>query len=232
MVFELVKWFLVFVIYSVIGYFVEVSEVSMKGREVTNRGYLFGPVCPIYGFGGVIMVLCAEPFKNNAIVVFFIAMACCTILEYMTSFIMEKLFKARWWDYTYRPFNLNGRICLECSILFGLGGLAIIYVVHPFVWGILNSLQADVVWVAAVVAAILMGVDTVMSTIAATKVKYIIENTRKDVTAQAKKLAKGYYLHHKKVKKAIKDMKNTNNRYLKHRKVKKVAKAIKGKEKK
>lgn len=207
MIFELVKWFLAFVIYSVIGYFVEVSEVSMKSRTVTNRGFLFGPVCPIYGFGGIIMVLTAEYFKDSAVTVFFTSMICCTILEYFTSFVMEKLFKVRWWDYSKLPFNLNGRICLQCSIMFGLGGLAIVYVVHPFLWGVMNSLPKDVIWVAAVVSAVVMGIDTIMSTIAATKVKYLVDNARKDVTAQAKKLAKGYYLHHKKVRAKIKEIK-------------------------
>ncbi len=208
MLYELVKWFLIFVIYSVIGYFAEVSEVSMKSRQVTNRGFLFGPVCPIYGFGAVIMILCAEPFKWNAVAVFLIAMLCCTTLEYCTSFIMEKLFKVRWWDYSKLPFNLNGRICLQCSLIFGLGGLVIVYFAQPLIMGIVGSMRPDVIWTAATVSALMLGTDTVMSTIAATKVKYMVEDAkRKDVTTQAKKLATGYYLHHKRVRAKIKEVK-------------------------
>ena len=105
--------------------------VLVKDKKLINRGFLIGPYCPIYGFGGVLMTLSLQNFKNNPIILFILGVIICSILEYITSLAMEKIFHARWWDYSQRKFNINGRICLTNMIAFGVLGCIVIYIVNP-----------------------------------------------------------------------------------------------------
>ena len=107
-------------------------------KKIIDRGFLIGPYCPIYGCGTLGMILYLEQYKDNIITVFFLAVIICSILEYLTSYLMEKIFNARWWDYSDEKFNLNGRICGKNALLFGLGGVIIIYIAHPLLKNIMN----------------------------------------------------------------------------------------------
>lgn len=129
------RLFLLFMCYSVIGWFIEVIHVFLSDKKLINRGFLIGPYCPIYGLGGVLTAIILTKYKDNVIVLFVMSMFLFAVLEYFTSYLMEKLFKARWWDYSNYRFNLNGRVCLENLILFGLLGCIAVYVTNPcFIW--------------------------------------------------------------------------------------------------
>ena len=123
-----VKYFLYFIIYSFAGWSIEMVYQSIKDRHIVNRGFLIGPLCTIYGYGVLIIILLIGTNTKDLLAVFLKAILVCSILEYMTSYVMEKLFKARWWDYSDEKFNINGRICLGTMIPFGLGGTLIVYV--------------------------------------------------------------------------------------------------------
>ena len=123
-------------------------EVTLKYIELKrfiNRGFLIGPYCPIYGCGAVLITLLLQKFVNDPITLFVYGIIICSILEYTTSFIMEKLFNARWWDYSTKKFNINGRICLETMIPFGLLGLAIVYIINPFFLKIFDKIAQDLI---------------------------------------------------------------------------------------
>ncbi len=128
-----------FIIYSFIGWCVEVVYCTVTSGKVVNRGFLNGPVCPIYGFGmvGVLMVFQNLPVKNpedtDMVVVFFGCMILATLVELIGGWLMLHLFHARWWDYSDKPFNLGGFICPQFSILWGIGGVIVIKLVHPVV---------------------------------------------------------------------------------------------------
>lgn len=128
-----------FIIYSFIGWCVEVVYCTVTSGKVVNRGFLNGPVCPIYGFGmvGVLMVFQNLPVKNpedtDMVVVFFGSMILATLVELIGGWLMLRLFHARWWDYSDRPFNVGGFICPQFSILWGIGGVIVIKLVHPVV---------------------------------------------------------------------------------------------------
>lgn len=128
-----------FLIYSFIGWCVEVVYCTVTSGKVVNRGFLNGPVCPIYGFGmvGVLMVFQNLPVKNpedtDMVVVFFGSLILATLVELIGGWLMLRLFHARWWDYSDKPFNLGGFICPEFSILWGIGGVIVIKMVHPVV---------------------------------------------------------------------------------------------------
>lgn len=133
------KYFVYFIIFSFFGWIWETIYCTVKNREWANRGFLFAPLCPIYGVGAVAIILVA----NNIGVsnyqwwhIFIIAVLGSMVLEYVTSWLLEKLFHAYWWDYSDMPLNINGRICLPCSLGFGVAGLIVIYVLYPFVLNI------------------------------------------------------------------------------------------------
>ena len=119
-------WLLViiFFFYSVVGYIVEVTSCSIKSKKLTlSRGYLIGPYIPIFGFGGLFMTTLLSKYQNDILSLFINSMVYCCLLEYITSLVLEKIFKLRWWDYSDRRFNINGRVCLENGILFGIAGI-------------------------------------------------------------------------------------------------------------
>ena len=130
-------YFILFLIYSFVGWAIEVVVTFNKDKKFVNRGFLLGPYCPIYGFSSIIMILYLSRYRNSFITVFLLAVVVCSIMEYLVSYLMEKLFKARWWDYSNRKFNINGRVCLENSIWFGLLGALLIYIVNPFLFNVI-----------------------------------------------------------------------------------------------
>lgn len=138
---EIANWCLVFFIYSMVGWCVEVALEATLKRRVINRGFLIGPVCPIYGFGGVIMSLVAGR-GESIIEIFLISFLAGAILEYSTSYLMEKLFRVRWWDYQDEKFNIRGRICLKYLTCFGIGGVLIIKLINPILFAMLNAISA------------------------------------------------------------------------------------------
>jgi uncharacterized membrane protein len=120
------------------GWIWETLFCTIKGQKWDNRGFLYGPVLPIYGFGGVIgsLLFSKVPVpwlqQPKVVTVFVISFLGSILLEYATSWILEKLFHAYWWDYSDKPCNLNGRVCLQCSLGFGLAGILVVYVAMPF----------------------------------------------------------------------------------------------------
>lgn len=133
-------YFLLFIIFSCIGWIIETVRISIRTKEFVNRGFLIGPYCPIYGFCSIFMILLLKDI-SNPLILFTIAMIICSICEYITSYFMEKIFNARWWDYSKYKYNLNGRICLKNTLLFGLLGLMLIYIVYPFFLSLISNMN-------------------------------------------------------------------------------------------
>ena len=134
-------YFLLFMIYSVSGWTMEVIGKLIQYKRFINRGFLIGPYCPIYGYGAMLITFLLNKYIGDPIALFVMAIFVCGILEYATSYYMEKMYKARWWDYSQRKFNINGRVCLNTIIPFGLLGLFIMYVSNPFLLSKLNLLS-------------------------------------------------------------------------------------------
>ena len=132
-----------FLIYSFIGWTCEVIYCSIPRGLFVNRGFLNGPICPIYGFGAVFIISFLSSFKDNIVELFLLAMLLTSILEYITSVILEKLFNTKWWDYSNNKFNINGRVCLLNSTLFGLLSVILVHVVHPCIVNLIESIQVS-----------------------------------------------------------------------------------------
>lgn len=130
------KYICLFMIYSFFGWIYETIFCTVKEGKWENRGFLYGPVCPIYGTGAVLIIAIINLTKNtvelNIWQLFIISVFGSAILEYVTSWVLEKLFHAVWWDYSSYPLNLQGRISLFTSLGFGFGGLFIVYILKPF----------------------------------------------------------------------------------------------------
>ncbi len=160
---KFLSFFMIFFCYSVIGWIIESTYVSINSKKIINRGFLIGPYCPIYGVGSLAMILYLEQYKNNIITVFILATVICSILEYFTSYIMEKIFKTRWWDYSNEKFNLNGRICGKNALLFGLGGVAIIYIAHPLLNKLLNKINPTILLIITIACLLIYITDLITS---------------------------------------------------------------------
>lgn len=125
-------YFLLFLTYAFLGWCMEVTCKLIQFKRFINRGFLVGPYCPIYGWGALAITLLLQRYTNDIIVLFVMAVIVCSFIEYFTSYFMEKKYHARWWDYSNKKFNINGRICLDTMIPFGILGLFIMYVLNPF----------------------------------------------------------------------------------------------------
>lgn len=176
--------FTLFIIYSIIGWIVECINMIIIQKKVVNRGFLIGPYCPIYGCGCIFIITFLNKYLNDPIVLFFMTIISCAILEYLTSFIMEKIFKTRWWDYSDKKFNINGRICLETLVLFGIGGLLVSYIGHPFIMKLITLIPSNILNVIAIILAVIFILDLIVSYKIIFNFKQVANNLRKDCTEE------------------------------------------------
>lgn len=160
-------YFLYLFIYSVIGWICEVIFCKIVHGNWTNRGFLSGPYCPIYGFGALFILLLLWPVKENPILIFILSLIITTVLEYITSFAMEKIFNAKWWDYSNEPLNINGRICVGTAIPFGILGLILTYFIHPHITIFINLIPDWLInyLIGGLISLILLDIITTLSTL-------------------------------------------------------------------
>ena len=124
------QWILFFFIYCFFGWCFETALVSIEEKHFVNRGFLRSPFLPIYGFGSLVMILAGQPFNDDPVAMFICGALSATLLEYVTGWLMELLFKTRYWDYSDCRYNLSGRICVEATFLWGFMTLLVNYKVH------------------------------------------------------------------------------------------------------
>ena len=131
--YSLLQWMLFFYIYCFFGWIIESTYVSVCTGNWVNRGFMRGPVIPIYGTGAVIVLFAVIPFRTSPILVFIVGTVAASILEFVTGFVMERIYKVRYWDYSDKPFNLCGYICLFNSLCWGVLSILLIYLVHSWI---------------------------------------------------------------------------------------------------
>jgi len=122
-----------FIIFSFLGWVMETVRVSIRNKKYINRGFVTGPVCPIYGIGMIIIIIFLTDFKNNYIILIISGSILATILEYITSVLLELIFHAKWWDYSYRKYNINGRVSIDISCAWGILSFIMIEYIVPFI---------------------------------------------------------------------------------------------------
>ncbi|ASW43639.1 putative ABC transporter permease [Clostridium isatidis] len=138
--FQLYELLLLFFIYSFLGWCLEVSYAAINTGKFVNRGFLYGVICPIYGIGAVIVIISLTPLINNILILFLGSVFLTSFLEFITGFILEKVFQNKWWDYSNLPFNIKGYICLRFSIYWGIGCVFIMKIIQPFIYTFIKAL--------------------------------------------------------------------------------------------
>lgn len=186
-------YFLLFLTYAFLGWCMEVTCKLIQFKRFINRGFLVGPYCPIYGWGALAITLLLQRYTNDIIVLFVMAVIVCSFIEYFTSYFMEKIYNVRWWDYSNKKFNINGRICLETMIPFGLLASLIIYVLHPAVIKLVDKLSPTALLWVAIILFVIYIIDNVISTYILFKIKGKIKSERKDNTEKIKQYIEKWF---------------------------------------
>ena len=189
-------YFLLFFSYAVIGWIVEVVTKLFELKKFINRGFLIGPYCPIYGCGGLLITLLLQGYEDRPLLLLFFSLIICSVLEYSTSFIMEKLFNARWWDYSETSLNINGRICVDTMAAFGVLGMVMIYAVNPVLFKAFNAIPDNTLTIITIVLAIIFVLDIVLSTNILCLISSDIRKYDKDNTEEISTKIKNKIMEH------------------------------------
>ena len=151
-----------FIIYSFLGWCLESIYKTIIFKKPTNSGFLYGPFCPMYGIGAIIMIIAGRSF-NNIIIVFIMAFLIFTIWEYIVAVFLEKAFKTKYWDYSDMKFNIHGRVCLKNSVYWGILGVLLIFVIQPIFENLTNIMPSNILKYINVILCIAISIDTIIT---------------------------------------------------------------------
>ena len=174
-----------FFIFGFLGWCMEVVLKYRQYHRFINRGFLTGPILPIYGFGVVLITVVVgnlASVESGVVMTFALSMLICGVVEYLTSYVLEKIFHARWWDYSQKPMNLNGRVWIGNLVLFGLAGVAIIHIVNPVLFPALDRIPLNTRKIIAGVLLAIIAVDFVISWFVLKLVKTGVDSSQADNT--------------------------------------------------
>lgn len=153
----IVKWFLCLIFYSFLGWIYESILCSIKEKKLINRGFLVGPIIPVYGVGGILSIALFQHRIDNIFILFITGVLLTGAVEYSTGYLLETIFHMKWWDYSNHRFNLQGRVCLQSVSVFGAMAAVIVKYIHPLVTKGIDSISYNVLIVlAACIFAILI----------------------------------------------------------------------------
>ena len=163
---EFVYAYAYFILYAFLGWACEDLYCGIPTKKFINRGFFYGPYCPIYGVGALLVLYPLLFVKDYPILVFVLGVIITSALEYITSWVMEILFKTRWWDYSERFMNINGRVCLLNSTLFGIMYIVVIYIIHPIIQDIVMDIPFTALMSFLSAFTIGFGIDCVFTVLA------------------------------------------------------------------
>lgn len=169
--YSLYQMFLIFCFWGVVGWCIDVVDIAIETGKIVNRGFLHIPLCPIYGLGMLMISVLFKPISNTVVPLFFASLICCTAWELLVGWGLEKLFHARWWDYSHMKYNYKGYICLRNSLLFGVGCIFTERVVQPNLERAIAALPGHIGAALALIMAAVIAFDTVISLTEALRVK-------------------------------------------------------------
>lgn len=205
-------YFLLFMIFSFIGWIIDVTSALIENPKLVNRGFLIGPYCPIYGVGSLIMVSYLTQYKDNIITVFLLSVIICCTLEYLVSYVLEKVFHTRWWDYSKHKFHLNGRICMSNAIIFATASISLIYCFNPLFSYILHSMNPIILNIISIILLIIFLLDCIISCNVIYKFTRNMKNNEKDSTVMlSKKVKKELKILQNRIAKAYPSLKFIGN---------------------
>ena len=183
--------FLYLMLYSFLGWFYESIYCSLREKHLINRGFLNGPLCPVYGFGALIILFFFQGREQEGLLTLFLSSAVLTcILEYITSWLLEKLFHVKLWDYSQMKFQLNGRVCLLGAIVFGIFSVCLIKWIHPFFSGWIQKIPELWIYVVSGVMFVLFVLDIVVTVRALINLNQKLEEIQKAINLEKEKSRK------------------------------------------
>ena len=177
--FSLYQTLAYFLIYSCLGWCLEVVYAAVTTGKLVNRGFLNGPVCPIYGFGMVIVLYALTPLVDNTLLLYLGGVILPSALELVGGWALYKLYRTRWWDYSDYPFNIGGYICLEFSLLWGVGTLVVMRIVHPIIAGLVAMVPTLVGVILMCILYAVYATDVVATAIAASTLADTLDTMEK-----------------------------------------------------
>ena len=175
-----------FFIYSFTGWILEVLVRLTLEKKLVNKGFLVGPICPIYGYSMVLLVLLVGTGDKDILSIFLKTVFVCTTIEYLTSYFMEKIFKARWWDYSHHKFNLNGRVCLRVMAEFGIMGTIALYFVQPKLHDFVGIFSFKIKLIVCLLLLLMYIMDTILSFKVMKRIKSQIKRQKGDNTEEVR----------------------------------------------
>lgn len=167
-----------FLIYSFLGWLLESVYKTIYAKRFINSGFLTGPACPIYGIGALIMYIFLSGYNNNPLHVFVIGFVVLSIWEYIVAWALEKIFNAKYWDYSNNKFNIDGRVCLLNSIFWGVLGVIFIYFIHPFIQEKIVMINDILLIILTALFTVLITVDSIMSIIKLTNISKKLDDIK------------------------------------------------------
>ena len=181
----IVKIIMYFIIYSFLGWVMESVLKTVVQRKPVNSGFLYGPFCPIYGFGAIIMFLFLDSFKENIVILFISGFFILSLWEYIVGWGLEKVFNTKYWDYSNNKFNIKGRVCLMNSLFWGFLGVVFTKFIHPFIVEKVDMINTnDLLFFTTVLLIIMIG-DLITSIIKVKNISIKLENL-KEITNSIK----------------------------------------------
>lgn len=175
---DIIKIVIYFIVYSFFGWVMESIIKTVIQKKPVNSGFLYGPFCPIYGFGAIIMFLFLESFKDKPVLLFVIGFTILSSWEYLVGWSLEKIFKTKYWDYSENKFNIKGRVCLLNSIFWGILGLVFINYIHPIVAQKLALMPQNMIIYITIILSISIIIDLITSIIKVNNIQSMLERLK------------------------------------------------------
>lgn len=209
-----------FIIYSFFGWLLESLYKTYLQKKPVNSGFIFGPFCPIYGFGAIILYLTLDGFKSNFVIVFLIGLVIFSIWECLVGYLLEKIFNTKYWDYSNNMFNLNGKVCLLNSIFWGILAVIFIDIVHPFVENGLAKIEPELILKLDIIIIIIMLIDEAISVKTVIGMKYKLKRVEeinlkiKEKLEEIKQVGKGIEIKTDSLEKVVDELKLKRDRII------------------
>ena len=219
MLYNYSKLFVLFLSYSVIGYIIEVVSASLTNKKFCpSRGFLIGPYLPVFGFGSLIITTFISKYSDDYITIFILGMFACSLVEYVTSYVLEKIFGLRWWDYSDRKFNINGRINLTTGIKFGLGSIFLLKILNPFLFKMFDIIPKNFLITFSIIMTFFVILDTIISSyiIARLKLdtkKYFKRDATEEIKEKVRESLKKYKLFYSRILYAFPNLSLYNRKF-------------------
>lgn len=180
--------FLFFIIYAFLGWVMEVVFHIFTDKKFINRGFLHGPVCPIYGGGAVLLIFFLTPLDDNILYLFIGGFIFATLLEYITGYVLELAFDTKWWDYTDEKFNIKGYVSLKFSLIWGLVAIFMMNVLQPRIAEIVYSMPGFILGPLYNIILIIFVIDTTLTLNSLIEFRKILQDLRSIKDEMSKKI--------------------------------------------